>query len=211
MAQKLQITEWQNGVAESEKWPLGEGDPAFCYRGRVSDYRYGGMQDGLHVFIDSDGKRELFARRTSHSGWQLRRGKWVYEFVTDAGPDRTPRMAARIARFVRNGAPRYVHVYDDGGEGDRYTVVFTGRYRHQTNGSFWHMGISEFGTVVNGESNEQIDYPSYGHLGRKIGFFDLPVACQTAVVEKYAYLWDLDQTVLGEIVVAHRPAQSEAA
>lgn len=36
-----------------------------------------------------------------------------------------------------------------------------------------------------------IDRPSYGHLGRKINFADLPEACQRCVLADYRALWGL--------------------
>ena len=75
----------------------------------------------------------------------------------------------RLAKYCPNGTPRYVHVYDNGEGWDRYTVVYTGRYRHKTGGSFWYLGRSG-----HGESDKQLDYPSHKHLGKKIPFSALP-------------------------------------
>jgi hypothetical protein len=63
-----------------------------------------------------------------------------------------------------NGIPRYVRCYDNGGETfDRFTVVFSGRYRHLTGGEFWHVGMSEHpfhpqGFGQHGGHTQQIDY-----------------------------------------------------
>lgn len=103
----------------------------------------------------------------------------------------------RAARLLPGGKPRYVRVYDNGGESfDRYTVVFTGRYRHKTGGSFWYLGMSARpfhpqGFGQHGESDRQIDYPTYGHLGKKISFDGLPADCQRCVLQTYRDLWDL--------------------
>ena len=48
-----------------------------------TEYRYGGFdrRHGLHRFIDSDGRAELFARRKSApAGWHIVRGAYCFEF-----------------------------------------------------------------------------------------------------------------------------------
>jgi hypothetical protein len=103
----------------------------------------------------------------------------------------------RAERLLPNGEPRYVHCYDNGGETiDRYTVVFTGRYRHATGGSFLYvaMNASPFhpqGFGQHGESDRQIDYPRYGHLGKKIKFAELPDDCRKLVLSDYRELWSV--------------------
>lgn len=103
----------------------------------------------------------------------------------------------RVERLMPGGVPRYVHCYDNGGEtADRYTVVFTGRYRHKTGGSFWHLGMSALpfhpqGIGQHGESERQIDRPTYSHLGKRVRFTVLPADCQRAVRQTYRALWDL--------------------
>ena len=42
-----------------------------------------------------------------------------------------------------------------------------------------------------GESPDQIDRPTYGHLGKKIKFSDLPEDCQTLVLQDYKEIWGL--------------------
>lgn len=91
--------------------------------------------------------------------------------------------------------PRYIRCYDNGGETfDRYTVVFTGRYRHKTNGSYLYVGMSENpfhpqGFGQHGESNDPLDWPKYSHLGKKIPFDSLPDACKKLVTGDYNELW----------------------
>ena len=108
-------------------------------------------------------------------------------------------LSARANRLMPKGTPRYVHVYDNGGETiDRYTAVFTGRYRHKTGGEFWHLGMSAApfhpqGFGQHGSSTRQIDYPSYGHLGKRISFEALPEDCRRAVLQTYRDLWDIGQ------------------
>jgi len=122
------------------------------------------------------------------------------QYDTWSGPFRNPSGSVdrrRPSALMPAGTPRYVHVYDNGGKtADRYTIVFTGRYRHKTNGSFVHLGASAHpfhpqGVGMHGESRDQIDYPSYGHLGKKIGFKDLPPDVQKFVVITYKDIWSL--------------------
>jgi hypothetical protein len=103
----------------------------------------------------------------------------------------------RSERLLPNGKPRYVHCYDNGGESiDRYTVIFTGRYRHKTGGEFIYLAMNAApfhpqGFGQHGGSDKQIDWPRYGHLGRKIQFDVLPADCQRLVLSDYRDLWDI--------------------
>ena len=113
----------------------------------------------------------------------------------------------RVNRLMPGGAPRYIRCYDngnrpDGGTIDRYTVVYTGRYRHKTGGSQWYVGMSAapfhpqgFGQhgEYPGHLGPAIDRPSYGHLGKKIKFQDLPEDCQKLVLQDYRDLWDIPE------------------
>jgi hypothetical protein len=109
----------------------------------------------------------------------------------------------RKERLMPNGIPRYVRCYDNGGESfDRYTVVYTGNYKKS---SFEYVGMSANpfhpqGFGQHGESELQpIDRPSYGHLGKKIKFTDLPEDCQKLVLRDYKENWDLLE--LGEVAL----------
>lgn len=125
----------------------------------------------------------------------------------------TKRQKARIKALIPGGVPRHIRAYDNGGPGalmrrrpgqeereegtiDRYTVVFTGRYRHKTARQSRYVGMSGApfhpqGFCQHGEHHTPIDFPTYGHLGKKIKFEDLPEDCQLVVIEDYLYLWDL--------------------
>ena len=104
----------------------------------------------------------------------------------------------RTENLLPNGTPRYVRCYDNGGEtADRYTVVFTGRYKQNTGNEFWHLGMSgnpfhPQGIGMHGSSRTQIDSPTYGHLGKKIKFDDLTENCKLCVLQTYEVLWDID-------------------
>ena len=112
----------------------------------------------------------------------------------------------RAERFIPNGIPKWIRVYDNGGEtADRYTVVFTGHYTHKTGGGHWVLGMSEnpfhpaFGVCQHDETERACDVnrsgfaPAIGrrcHLGKRIKFQDLPADCQRIVVDDYRELWD---------------------
>lgn len=116
----------------------------------------------------------------------------------------------RRDRFLPDNVPKFIRCYDNGGmdkggTADRYTVIFTGRYRYnKTGGAFVHLGMSgrpfhPQGIGTHGESNTQPDAregwpPAIGRscfLGRRIRFEDLPKDCRRLVLHDYLYLWDL--------------------
>ena len=106
-------------------------------------------------------------------------------------------MPTRLNRLCPNNTPRYIRCYDNGGESfDRYTVVFTGRYKHRLNGEFLHYGLSASpcspqGFGQSGTSQNHIDSPSYKHLGKRINFSDLPQECRFFIKGIYCELWDI--------------------
>ena len=103
-----------------------------------------------------------------------------YTFTGHERKQAGTRRVDRAARLLPEGKPRYVHCYDNGGKSaDRYTVVFTGRYRKRTAGEFLHIGANANpfhpqGIGMHCSSPTQIDWPTYGHLGKKITFDQLP-------------------------------------
>jgi len=114
------------------------------------------------------------------------------------------RQAERWQKFMPNNLPRRIRVYDNGGveakngKGsiDRYTVVMTGRYGHKTGGETWVLAMNDApfspqGFCQHCPQQGRPDVPSYGHLGKKIRFMDLPTDCQVAALGDYLYLWDL--------------------
>ena len=116
-----------------------------------------------------------------------------------------------------NGIPKYIRAYDSGPDGsaDRYTVVYTGKYRTlgtkrgeaRTLGNFQYVGMSALpfhpqGVGQHGESPQQIDVnksgfaPAMGrknHLGKRIPFVELPPDCQTLVLRDYRNIWGLPE------------------
>lgn len=111
----------------------------------------------------------------------------------------------RTERLMPGGVPRYVRCYDNkGASADRYTVVFTGRYRHKTGGEFWYVGMDAYpfspqGIGMHGTNRNQIDRPTSSHLGRKIKFESLPEDCQKLILSDYMYLWDIPNPATGKV------------
>jgi hypothetical protein len=116
---------------------------------------------------------------------------------------------AREHRLLPNGmTPRWMHIYDNGGESaDRFTVVFTGRYAsRERQCDYIGMGAGPFhpqGVCQHGQADRVIDYPSYGHLGKKISFHELNEDCQIVALRDYLYLWDLVDCPAGDNNVAY--------
>jgi hypothetical protein len=113
----------------------------------------------------------------------------------------------RYLRLCPGNIPKYVRVYDDGKDGDRYTVVFTGNWPGKTPGWFPYLGMScrpfhPQGIGQHGESEGRpIDVrgnswggPAIGrrcHLGVRIKFEVLPPDCQALVLSDYHNYWRL--------------------
>jgi hypothetical protein len=101
----------------------------------------------------------------------------------------------RKEALLPNNKPRYIRCYDNGGKTvDSYTVVFTGRYRHKTNRATLYlcMSANPFHPQGFGQHGEgDIDSRGYSHLGKKIGFDQLPEDCQKLVLSDYKDIWDI--------------------
>lgn len=109
----------------------------------------------------------------------------------------------RKDRLMPDGIPKYVRVYDNSGKTvDRYTVVYSRTGRSGSNRAkplgrwnrhiFCSMSENPYhpqGVCSHDDSDSPIDYPSYGHLGKKIKFKDLPESCQRLVLEDYLSIW----------------------
>jgi len=121
-------------------------------------------------------------------------------------------MNKRTALLFSNSIPKYVRCYDNGGESaDRYTVVYTGRYRKPmgdgSGGLSWfqYVGMSALpfhpqGVGMHGEHSQQIDVNKWGfapamgrknHLGKRILFAKLPPDCKRLVLQDYKAIWGL--------------------
>ena len=109
--------------------------------------------------------------------------------------------AKRLNSFMPRGIPKYVRCYDFGEpDNDRYTIVFTGKYRKTPYEDFLYLGMGEYSGYYHGSHKSQIDVNKWGyapaigrknHLGKRIRFEDLPQPCQTTVIAEYKDLWGL--------------------
>lgn len=101
----------------------------------------------------------------------------------------------RKERLLPGGKPKYVRCYDNGGRSfDRYTVVFTGRYKNDHSYEYVGMSAHPFhpqGFGQHGEHTQPIDYPTYSHLGKKISFDQLPEDCKKCVLQDYKENWNI--------------------
>ena len=106
----------------------------------------------------------------------------------------------RWDRLMRFDVPRYIRVYDNGGKTiDRYTVVFSSLKNLSEGRGSIHTYIAMSSTPFHPQGFYQhgenqgvpIDYPTYGHLGKKMVFADLPLDCQYAVLQDYCAYWNL--------------------
>lgn len=111
----------------------------------------------------------------------------------------------RFEALLPNEIPRYVRLYDNNGEtADRYTCVFSGRYRARGE-QFLYLGMSSDpfhpqGFGQHGYSWNLIDLDKNGwpikigqinHLGKRIQFWDLPEKCKVLVLRDYLSIWKL--------------------
>jgi hypothetical protein len=115
----------------------------------------------------------------------------------------------RQNRLMPGGVPRYVRVYDNGGETwDRFTAVFarksiTAEHPHYfVYGRMSSMPFHPQGFGQHGESKfSPVDAmngqwpPAIGrkcHLGKRIRFQDLPEDCRKLVLRDYKEIWGLE-------------------
>jgi hypothetical protein len=102
---------------------------------------------------------------------------------------------SRYDQLMPNGIPKYLRIYDNGGETfDRYTIVFT---RKRFNGEFVIIGASgepchPQGFYQHCNAEQLPDRPVYSHLGKPIEFIDLPHDLKIAVQSEYAALWGIE-------------------
>ena len=98
---------------------------------------------------------------------------------------RPPLAPAHVDKWG-NTVPRYLRVYDNGGEtADRYTICFT---KKRVCGQFMDIGAGP-GHYSHGFNDTLIDRPGYSHLGKPISFNDLPVGVRMKVLAEYVELW----------------------
>jgi hypothetical protein len=127
------------------------------------------------------------------------------------------KLKTRLENLMPNGVPKYIRAYDNGVSADRYTVVYSGKYRTlgtkrgeaRTLGGFQYVGMSASpfhpqGFGQHGENQRQVDVNKWGfapamgrknHLGKRIPFVELPPDCQTLVLRDYRSIWNLPSTL----------------
>jgi hypothetical protein len=95
--------------------------------------------------------------------------------------------------LMPGGIPRYVRCYNQSASADQYTVIFT-KKRLQEQGDFMYLGMSANPYDSQGicQHGFMIDAKVYSHLGKKIGFSDLPNDCREIIIKEYIELWDLN-------------------
>lgn len=125
----------------------------------------------------------------------------------------TKKQSQRVKALIVNGAPRYARCYDNGEPGERYTVVYSGRYHKKGEPrSFEFVGMSAApfapgGVGQHGSSQiAPIDAPggkwppAIGrkcHLGKRIPFSELPIDCKRLVITDYCDLWGFNTEQAG--------------
>lgn len=114
------------------------------------------------------------------------------------------RKESRTDKLLKDGIPKYVRCYDNGGKtADRYTVVFTGNYAGRNGCDYIGMSTHPYspqGVGMHGNSKNIIDVSKHGfapaigrknHLGVRIEFNALPEDCKKLVLSDYKEIWGL--------------------
>lgn len=132
------------------------------------------------------------------------------------GPNRVTK---RTEHLLPNNVPRYVRVYDNGGESlDRYTIVFTNkRGGYYVAASDDPRGIYSHadGLPDAGKASGYKWPPAIGrrnHLGTRIPVTQLPSVLQTSILCEYCHLWDIpfptDVALCPQIISVTGPMRS---
>lgn len=104
----------------------------------------------------------------------------------------------RKSKFMPDGIPKHIRLYDNGGKTvDRYTVIYSGRWKDRAPGRTYGRGMSSnpyhpqgFGQWF--DYPGIIDSPKYSHIGKKIAFDDLPPRAKDCVISDYCDLWRIE-------------------
>lgn len=96
----------------------------------------------------------------------------------------------RKERLMPGGVPRYIRVYDNGGQTyDRWTVIFT---KKRVSGQFMYLGMSDNPYAPNGIGlHGESECPTMANVGKKVPFDSLPDDCKRLVISDYKDLWGL--------------------
>lgn len=112
------------------------------------------------------------------------------------------RLGERRERLAPGGVPKHIRIYDNGGRTvDRYAIVFSGRYPGRPAGWTHVLTCSPRpghpqGVGIMDEVRGDVDRPSYGHLGKKIAWHDLPELVRRVVETDYRHFWQLGEEPL---------------
>lgn len=140
---------------------------------------------------------------------ELTRPPWLKDTVR---PDPGTPAGRRWLRLMPDMVPRYVRVYDNGGEtADRYTAVFSGvaakskgigsmpdqwPYLAMSGSPFHPQGFGQHRHTNHFAADVQTSAwpPVMGrtcHLGKRIPFAELPEDCRKYVIQDYLEIWKL--------------------
>lgn len=103
-------------------------------------------------------------------------------------------MRRKNLAYSADGTPRYIRVYDNGGETvDRYFCQFTRRngegFPHlmMSADPFHPQGVGQHGDA--GDRPLPYDRPRSSHLGRRVTWDKLPEAVQQCIMQDYIEYW----------------------
>ena len=98
------------------------------------------------------------------------------------------KMKAKLENLIKNGAPRYLKIYDMPDTNDRYTIVFTGR---GANGLY--VGCNEIPTSPNCGvyMHGNLKQKPGAYLGKRIQWTDLPETVRNLVMYEYLIMWGI--------------------
>lgn len=124
---------------------------------------------------------------------------------TVIGACEKPIRKAKHRAYEPDGTPKYIRVYDNGGEtADRYFCQFTHRpgehFPHlmMSENPFHPQGVGMHGDAY-GNGGMPYDRPTYSHLGKRVrDFWSLPDAVRRCIMQDYVEYW-------GEFVKAEGP------
>jgi len=97
----------------------------------------------------------------------------------------------RKERLMPNGNPRYLKCFDKEGPIDRYTIVYTGRYKGRPLGIAEYLAMSETPKSFCQHGEMPSKNVTVAALGKKVNFESLPQICQDFVINEYCGIWKI--------------------
>lgn len=118
----------------------------------------------------------------------------------------TQKDADSLGRLFKQGAPKFIRVYEDLKEEYSYTAVFTGNYqkflwqdRKTVNPDGTQREFKCKGLKLNAKGRFKListphvfDRPGSGYLGKKVRFSNLPEAVKVSILSYYLMLWKVE-------------------